>query len=474
MERTAGRPAWRSREAVAVIDHTLTGPVDEFIAEVTAHLQRLSESLRGVKSDQLINDVTLEAYNMVAAFIDADGRQSDDELWALLTTFGPRLESVLVYATPADVRAAGMLNGKKKWLEKPTVLFDILAKSDAHGRSKGAARVYVDRALAIAHTVCSLDAFPAEDELRALERYRTMLHAALPAATPATSAPEAETEAEEEAPLPPARPLPELMAELDALIGLAEVKAEVKMVTDLIQVQKLRKERGLPVVEGSRHLVFTGNPGTGKTTVARLLAQIYRTLGVVAKGHLVETDRPGLVAGFVGQTALKVKEVFGKAMGGFLLIDEAYALARGDNRDFGQEAIDTLVKLVEDHRDEIVVVAAGYPDEMAEFVDSNPGLQSRFPKTIAFPDYTNDELLAIFESQCKHASYTCDATASQRALDFFASQLRDKGFGNGRLARNLFEASVGRQATRIVAMTNPTNETLVTLTADDIAPPPGI
>ncbi|HZN14426.1 MAG TPA: AAA family ATPase [Acidimicrobiales bacterium] len=458
-------------ERRAVIDHALTGPVDEFVSEVTAHLQRLSESLRGVKSDQLAHDVTIEAYNLVAAFIDADGRHGDDEVWALLTTFGPRMESMLQYATPDDVRKAGLLDGKRTWLDKPTVLFDILAKADAHGRSTGAASAYIDRALAIAHTVCSLDTFPAEDELRALERYRTMLRAAVPAAQPATAADVAVPEAEEE-PLPPPRPLPELMAELDALVGLAEVKAEVKMVTDLIQVQNLRKERGLPVVEGSRHLVFTGNPGTGKTTVARLLAQIYRTLGVVAKGHLVETDRPGLVAGFVGQTALKVKEVFTKALGGFLLIDEAYALARGGDRDFGQEAIDTIVKLVEDHRDEIVVVAAGYPDEMSEFIDSNPGLRSRFPKTIAFPDYTNDELLAIFESQCKKASYNCDAAAQKRALDFFASQPRDKGFGNGRLARNLFEAAVGRQATRIVLMKDPTNETLVTMTADDIAPVP--
>lgn len=471
MERVPGPPAWRSREVIRVLDHALTGPVDEFVTQVTAHVQRLSESLRGVKSAQLANDVTVEAFNLASAFIDADSRHTDAEVWALLTTFGPRMETVLQYATPADVRKAGMLNGKKQWLDKPTVLFDILAKSDAHGRSDGAARVYVDRAMAVAHTVCSLDEYPSEDELRALERYRSMLLGATPEPQPATAAAEAVAEPEEE-PLPPPRPLPELMAELDGLIGLAEVKAEVKMVTDLIQVQNLRKERGLPVVEGSRHLVFTGNPGTGKTTVARLLAQIYRTLGVVDKGHLVETDRPGLVAGFVGQTALKVKEVFNKAIGGFLLIDEAYALARGGDRDFGQEAIDTLVKLVEDHRDEIVVVAAGYPDEMAEFVDSNPGLRSRFPKTIAFPDYTDEELLAIFESQCTKASYSCDEAARARTLMFFKSQVRDKGFGNGRLARNLFEAAVGRQATRIVDMKEPTNETLVALTADDIAPLP--
>jgi hypothetical protein len=457
-------------ERTAVIDHALTEPVDEFINEVTAHLQRLSESLRGVRSDQLAHDVTIEAYNLVAAFIDADNRHSDDEVWALLTTFGPKLDTVPSGATPDEVRSSGLLDGKRTWLAKPTVLFDILAKSDAHGRSHGASRDYVDKAMTVAHTVCSLDAFPAEDELRALDAYRSMLLAAVPTATPATSADAATAPEAEEAPLPPARPMVELLAELDALVGLAEVKAEVKMVTDLIQVQNLRKERGLPVVESSRHLVFTGNPGTGKTTVARLLAQIYRTLGVVEKGHLVETDRPGLVAGFVGQTALKVKEVFTKALGGFLLIDEAYALARGGDRDFGQEAIDTLVKLVEDHRDDIVVVAAGYPDEMAEFINSNPGLRSRFPKTIAFPDYTNEELLAIFEGQCKKASYECDQAAHDRALEFFATQQRDKGFGNGRLARNLFEAAVGRQATRIVAIKEPSNETLVTLTADDIAP----
>jgi hypothetical protein len=460
--------------STAIIDHALTEPVDHFINDVTADLQRLSESLRGVKSDQLVKDVTVEAYNLVAAFIDADDRHTDDEIWALLTTFGPRLDTVAQFGTPADVRDNGLLAGKRAWLAKPTVLYDILVKADAHGRSDGAARTYADRALDVAHTVCSLDAFPAESELRALESYRSMLLEAIPTAAPAGGAAAVDHEAEEEAeaPLPPPRPLPELMAELDALVGLAEVKAEVKLVTDLIQVQNLRKERGLPVVEGSRHLVFTGNPGTGKTTVARLLAQIYRTLGVVAKGHLIETDRPGLVAGFVGQTALKVKEVFGKALGGFLLIDEAYALARGGDRDFGQEAIDTLVKLVEDHRDDIVVVAAGYPDEMAEFISSNPGLRSRFPKTIAFPDYSNEELLEIFDTFCKKSSYTCDAAARDRAITFFASQTRDKGFGNGRLARNLFESSVARQASRIVAMKDPTNDVLVTLTADDVAPAP--
>ena len=255
------------------------------------------------------------------------------------------------------------------------------------------------------------------------------------------------------------------------MVGLAAVKAEVKLVTNLLQVQRLRKERGLPVVESSRHLVFTGNPGTGKTTVARLLAQIYRTLGVVDKGHLVETDRAGLVAGFVGQTALKVKEVFDTALGGVLLIDEAYALARGGDNDFGMEATDTLVKLIEDHREDVAVIAAGYPDEMHEFIESNPGLRSRFPKTIHFPDYTTEELLSIFESMCKKASYTVGKDAAVKAAEVLHAQPRDKGFGNGRIARNLFESAMAHQASRLVLIEKPTNEQLMELVADDIVPP---
>jgi SpoVK/Ycf46/Vps4 family AAA+-type ATPase len=246
------------------------------------------------------------------------------------------------------------------------------------------------------------------------------------------------------------------------------VKAEVRLVADLIRVQNLRAERDLPVVDQSRHLVFAGNPGTGKTTVARLLAQIYRTLGVVERGHLVETDRSGLVAGFVGQTATKVVEVFDRADEGVVLIDEAYALVRGGGNDFGREAIDTIVKLVEDRRDRVVVIVAGYPDEMADFVDANPGLRSRFPKTIRFEDYSTDDLLAIFASMGDRSGYACDEEATEKLRAWFDAQPRDKGFGNGRVARNLFEASVARHASRVVALDDPTDEDLTTLVADDI------
>jgi SpoVK/Ycf46/Vps4 family AAA+-type ATPase len=249
------------------------------------------------------------------------------------------------------------------------------------------------------------------------------------------------------------------------------VKAEVKLVANLTQVQRLRTERGLPVLESSRHLVFTGNPGTGKTTVARLLAEIYRSLGVVARGHLVETDRAGLVAGYVGQTAIKVTEVFDRADEGVLLIDEAYALARGGERDFGREAIDTIVKLIEDRRDRIVVIVAGYPAEMAAFVDTNPGLRSRFPKTIHFTDYTDDELVTIFVRLGERSRYHADADAVDGVRAFLRAKGRDKGFGNARLVRNLFEAAVANHASRVVGLPDPTDDDLTTLLAADVPAP---
>jgi SpoVK/Ycf46/Vps4 family AAA+-type ATPase len=204
-----------------------------------------------------------------------------------------------------------------------------------------------------------------------------------------------------------------------------------------------------------------------------LLAQIYRTLGVVEKGQLVETDRSGLVAGYIGQTAIKVKEVFTTALGGVLLIDEAHALARGQDRDFGHEAIDMIVKLMEDHRDDVVLIVAGYPDEMAEFLDANPGLRSRFPKTIFFDDYTNDELLRIFDGLCAKNHYKPTEEARRRVRDFVAAQPRDRGFGNARLVRNLFESAVSVQASRVVELGDVSDEVLVTLEPADIPPPPG-
>ena len=252
------------------------------------------------------------------------------------------------------------------------------------------------------------------------------------------------------------------------------MKHEVKLVTNLLRVQRIREERGLPTMDQSRHLIFTGNPGTGKTTVARLLAQIYRTLGVVERGHLVETDRAGLVAGYVGQTAPLVLARFDEADQGVLLIDEAYSLVRGGERDFGREAIDTIVKLIEDRRDRIVVVMAGYPDEMEELDRARTracGRASR--RSIHFPDYTTDELLAIIDIAGRQGRLPARRRrAERRARIWLDSITRDKGFGNGRTARNLFEHAVSTQATRLAPVDAPTDEQLTVLVADDI-PAPG-
>jgi hypothetical protein len=269
-------------------------------------------------------------------------------------------------------------------------------------------------------------------------------------------------------PVPAPRPLEELYAELDALIGLDTVKAEIRRQAEVLRVATLREAKGLKVPDLTRHLVFTGNPGTGKTTIARLTAEIYASLGVLDKGQLVECDRGSLVAGYVGQTAIKTKEQIDAAMGGVLFIDEAYALARGGPQDFGREAIDTLVKALEDHRDDFVVIVAGYTGPMRELIDTNPGLESRFRLTIEFPDYTDDELVAIFQRLCAKAEYEPAPDALDALRSLLSVQVRDEGFGNARFVRNVFESALVRQAWRLRDVADPTEEQLRGLNASDV------
>lgn len=260
------------------------------------------------------------------------------------------------------------------------------------------------------------------------------------------------------------------IAELDGLIGLDSVKQEVRTMSNFIKVQLTRQQQGLKATQVSYHCVFTGNPGTGKTTVARILAGIYNELGVLKKGHLVETDRSGLVAEYVGQTAVKTNKVIDSALDGVLFIDEAYSLVTGSGNDYGNEAIATLLKRMEDNRDRLIVILAGYGNEMKQFIDSNPGLQSRFNRYIHFPDYNAGELLQIFARYAKKNDYDISAEAQEKLKSLLEDAVnnKDKNFGNGRFVRNLFEKTLERQANRLSGVERPTLSQLKEILPVDI------
>ena len=260
------------------------------------------------------------------------------------------------------------------------------------------------------------------------------------------------------------------LQELESLVGLESVKQEVTSLANYIKVQKMRQENGLKAIPVSYHCVFTGNPGTGKTTVARILSGIYKDLGVLKRGTLVETDRSGLVAEYVGQTAVKTNKIIDSALDGILFIDEAYSLADGGSQDYGKEAIATLLKRMEDDRDRLIVILASYTDQIKHFIDSNPGLQSRFNRYVEFPDYSAEELFQIFLSRARKYDYKLSEPAVSTLKQVLADAVshKDRNFGNGRFARNLFEKVIEKQAGRLLSTTNVSSESLSTIEPDDI------
>ncbi len=278
------------------------------------------------------------------------------------------------------------------------------------------------------------------------------------------TAPEPKTEE-----APPKENIDDLKAELDSYIGLEGVKKEVRNLINMATVYKMRKDNDLPTADVSLHMVFSGNPGTGKTMIARLMARVYHSLGLLSKGHLTEVDRSGLVAGYIGQTAIKTAKVLEEAMGGVLFIDEAYTLTSKTENDFGFEAVDTVLKAMEDNRNDLVVIVAGYIELMEEFIDSNPGLRSRFNKYVHFDDYTAEEMTEIFDLQCKKSCYELAEDAKAELREYFAAVSEEAGeFGNARGVRNTFEKILTEQANRLAEMDEVTREDLMKITAEDV------
>ncbi|NJD63676.1 MAG: AAA family ATPase [Chloroflexi bacterium] len=406
-------------------------------------------------------DVNEHVTTLLGVLVGGDGRLADQELELFNDLFAEVLGGRQTFPVLRALlrERAGLA---RELTARPPAFFEAILRM-AEAAPSGVPRAVLDSLAEIGREAAALDGDIGRAELRALTDYILMLREAVQHAEASHQPPAPEAQAET---------LQTLQAKLHRLVGLKEVKERVDTLVNTIRVRQLRKQHDLPVAPISLHMVFTGNPGTGKTTVARLMAGILRALGVVARGQLVEVDRADLVAGYVGQTSLKVTERVEAALGGVLFIDEAYALVAGRGEtDFGYEALDVLVKAMEDHRDDFIVIVAGYPDKMREFIDSNPGLRSRFPNFIEFEDYSAEELLLILERMVEDHGYRLADAAHARARELFIAlvERKDASFANARDVRNRFERALTSHAIRLATVAEPTRDELMTLEADDLA-----